>query len=64
MRTRTIGYRAFLLRVWTRPDGGGPRSLIRDVETGETHAFDGLDKLREWLESETTPPRSEETPSR
>ncbi|MEA2024160.1 MAG: hypothetical protein U9N79_07710 [Actinomycetota bacterium] len=49
MRTETIGYRAFLLRVWTRPEGGGARASIRDVETGETHAFDDLDRLRDWL---------------
>ena len=52
MRTETIGYRAFLLRVWTRPEGGDARASIRDVETGETHAFDDLDRLREWLGAE------------
>ncbi len=59
MRSETIGYRAFLLRVWTRPEGGDARASIRDVETGESHAFDNLDKLRAWLGSEmhttTTP---------
>ena len=49
VRTETIRYRAFLLRVWTRPDGGDARASIRDVETGETHAFDDLDRLSEWL---------------
>ena len=52
MGTEKIDYRAFLLRVWTRPDGGAARASIRDVETGETHAFDDLDKLRVWLGSE------------
>ena len=49
VRTETIGYRAFLLRVWTRAEGGDARASIRDVDTGEAHAFDDLDKLREWL---------------
>lgn len=48
----TVDYRAFLLRVWARPEGGDARASIRDVATGETHAFDDLDRFREWLEHE------------
>jgi hypothetical protein len=45
-------YRAYLLRVWTPAGDGDVRASIRDVETGETHAFTDLDQLTEWLRGE------------
>ena len=65
MRTDTISYRAFLLRVWTTPEGGDARASIRDVKTGEAHAFGDLDRLREWLgrEIDATPERGNTAPT-
>ena len=56
LRTEPITYRAFLLRVWTRPEAGGPRASLRDIETGEAHAFDDLGRLREWSGREIDTP--------
>ena len=44
--------RAYLLRVWTPAEGDDVRASIRDVESGETHAFADLDRLTEWLRGE------------
>ena len=45
-------YRAYLLRVWTPAGNADVRASIRDVESGETHAFADLDRLTEWLHRE------------
>ena len=49
MKPGAAQYRAFLLRVWTPPHGTDVRASVRDVETGEAHAFVDLDQLSEWL---------------
>jgi hypothetical protein len=61
MRRRPPSYRAYLLRVWTLADDGGVRASIRDVGSGETHAFTDLARLTDWLNDEprTTPSRPE-----
>jgi len=42
-------YQAFLLRLWTTPDGTEERASVMDVATGATHAFRNLDQLCTWL---------------
>lgn len=48
-----------LLRAWTLADDGDVRASIRDVGSGETHAFTDLARLTDWLSDElcTTPSR-------
>jgi hypothetical protein len=45
-------YRAYLLRVWVAAEGERLRASLRDVESGETHAFADLDELAEWLHAD------------
>jgi len=50
---RPTTYRAYLLRVWTPAAGQVVRASLRDVGSGETHAFADLDSLDEWLRRDT-----------
>ena len=56
-------YRAYLLRIWTRAGDGDVRASIRDVESGETHAFTDLHRLAEWLRGEVRAPATRTPPT-
>jgi hypothetical protein len=47
--------------MWATPDGNDVRASIRDVETGESHAFASLDRLGEWLNREMRTEMSRKT---
>ncbi len=46
-------YRAFLLRIWSAGPEGTLRASVRDIDTGETLAFAGIEQLSEWLRHTT-----------
>ena len=53
VKREEVSCRAFLLRVWAGNQGHRVRASIRDVDTGETHAFPDLDDLHKWLNQQT-----------
>lgn len=55
-------YRAYLLRVWRPAWNGAARASIREVESGEAHAFEDLDDLTAWLRAEVRSSPSRATP--
>ena len=58
MARQSVGYLAYLLRVWSATDAVGTstwRASVEDVHTGVRYGFGSLELLLAFLVEQTTP---------